>query len=153
AHAEAGTGAQCAERDGRDAEQCREQRAEEQREGERRHDRPNLERRRDLDPSSRADVTSRRRLLPGLRLVEHADVAADLERALLGPDFGLVHLPVLRVGDGAALVAVTAGAQILDDDQADDRLVLVRPRTLRADLGLALRVVGLREADDLAEYL
>src|SRR5262245_9450247 len=90
------------------------------------------------------------RLGPGLRLVEGAQVPPDLELGAFGPDLRPVHFAVLGIQNGAALVVSAVGHQILDDDEAHDRLVLVRPLALGADLGLAFVVVGLGQADDLA---
>jgi hypothetical protein len=62
---------------------------------------------------------------PGLRLVEKAEIATNLELAILHPEFGLIDLAVLRVQDGAAFVAIFAQREILDYDEADYGLVLV----------------------------
>src|SRR5262245_51021401 len=93
------------------------------------------------------------RLEPRLGLVERTEVAADLELPVLAPDLGLVDLAVLGIQDGTALVAVSAEVEVLDDDEADDRLVLFGPLALGAGLRLSLRVVRLGEADDLAVEL
>ena len=74
-------------------------------------------------------------------------------RAVLAPDLGLVDLAVLGVQDGAALVAISAEPEILDDDEPDDGLVLVGALAFGACLRLALRVIRFGEADDLAEEL
>src|SRR5712691_11380448 len=76
-------------------------------------------------------------LEPGLRLVEHSEIAADLELAVFDPDLSLVDLAVFGIHDGAALVAISVQAQILDDDEPDDGFVLVGARALDADLRLA----------------
>src|SRR4029450_10525600 len=60
---------------------------------------------------------------------------------------------VLGIHDRAVLVAVAAGAEILDDHEPDDGLVLLGSGALGADFGLALRVVWLGETGDLAEQL
>src|SRR4029450_8216849 len=95
--------------------------------------------------TSRLDAKTSAALDPGLRLVEGAEIAPHLELGRLGPHLGLVDLAVLGVCDRAVLVAVAAGAQVLDDHEAHDRLVLVRPRALGAGLRLALLVVRLGE--------
>src|SRR4029453_6938505 len=93
------------------------------------------------------------RLEPGLGLVEGPEVAAHLQPAVLGPEFRLVDLAVLRIHDRAALVAVSAPPDVADDDAPDDRLVLVGAGALGAHLRLAVLVGGLGETDDLPEEL
>src|SRR5512145_3448317 len=90
---------------------------------------------------------------PGLRPVKQAHVATDLQLAIFSPDLGLVDLAVLGVEDGATLVALPSGGEILDDDEPDDRFVFLGARALGADLRLALLVVWLGQAHDLAEEL
>src|SRR6266571_4139766 len=92
-------------------------------------------------------------LKPCLCLVNRAEVPSNLEFPALDPHLRLVDLAVLRIQDDPALVAIPAQAEVLDDDEPDDGLVLVGARTLGARLRLTLVVVGLGEADDLAEEL
>src|SRR5215470_2001862 len=54
------------------------------------------------------------RLGPGLGLVERAQVPADFQVGAVGPDLGPVHLAVLGIQNGAALVVSAVGDQILD---------------------------------------
>src|SRR5262249_15228822 len=103
-----------------------------------------------LDPAARRKTgspSSSVRPHPGLRLVEHPQVSAHLELAVLRPHLGLVDLAVLGVQNGAVLVAVPARGEPPDDDEADDGLVFVGAIALDAHLRLALRVVRLGEAD------
>src|SRR4030095_5493968 len=93
------------------------------------------------------------RLQPGLRPVEHSEVAAHLQLPVLGPELGLVYLAVSGIHDRAALVTVAGRAQLLDDDEADDGPVLVRARAFDTGLGSSLVVEGLDQRDDLAEDL
>src|SRR4030095_8418166 len=86
----------------------------------------------------------------GVGAVEDAEVPAALQLAALLPDLGLVDLAVVRVEDGAALVAILVATHPLDDLEPDDRLVLVFAGARRALLRLALSVVGIGQADDLA---
>src|SRR5215471_13825836 len=92
-------------------------------------------------------------LHPGLRLVEHGDRAADLELATLGPHLRLVDLSVLGIGDRPPLVPVATDSQVLNDHEAHDGFILVRPRALGTDLRFPLRIVGFGQPDDLAEDL
>src|SRR3989441_7129065 len=94
-----------------------------------------------------------RRLEPGLRLVEEAEIAANLQGSVLDPHLGLVDLAVFGIHDRAALVAISAQAEVFDDDEPDDGLVLVGARALGAHLRLALFVVRFGETGDLAEEL
>src|SRR5206468_5857030 len=90
---------------------------------------------------------------PGLCLVQGAEIPSNLELPVLDPHLRLVDLSVLRIQDGPALVAISARAEVADDDEPDDGLVLVGARALGARLRLALVVVGLGQTDDLAEEL
>jgi hypothetical protein len=67
------------------------------------------------------------------------------------PDF--VHLAIVGIHDGPALVAIATGVEIPQDDEPDNGLVFVRPQTLRAGLRLALRIIRLGQPRDLAEEL
>jgi hypothetical protein len=85
-------------------------------------------------------------LRPRLGSVEKPEVAANFELPLFNPELCLVDLSVVWVQDRAALPVAAIGAQILDEDQPDDGLVLVAARALDAVLRLALRVDWLGQA-------
>src|SRR5215510_6936861 len=107
-------------------------------------------------PVARTDLSGpsrSRRLDPRLRLVEESEIAANLQLSVLDPHLGLVDLAVFGIHDRAALVAISAQAEVLDDDEPDDGLVLVGARALGANLRLALVVVRFGEGGDLAEEL
>src|SRR5262249_19529226 len=102
-------------------------------------------------PSLPPPLPSLLRPHPSLGAIEHADIAPDLERALFAPNFRLVNFAVFGIHDRAALEAVAVGAEILENDQSDDGLILVGARAPGADLRLALLVVRLGQSGDLAE--
>jgi hypothetical protein len=77
------------------------------------------------------------RLEPRLGAIEHSEVTPHLELALFQPELGLVDFAVVGIQDGATLVAIATRAEILDDDETDDRLVLVLALTRGAGLRLA----------------
>src|SRR5437867_1688796 len=99
------------------------------------------------------DTSVRPSLDPGLRSIKHPEVTTDLQLSVLDPHFRLVDLAVLVLDDRTAFVVFAAAAEVFDDQEADDGFVVIVSRAFRADLGFPVRIVRLRQADDLAEDL
>src|SRR4029453_16819102 len=104
-------------------------------------------------PSLRAHLSTSVTLDPRLGLVEGAEVDADLELAVLDPDLRPVDLAVFRVQDAAALVAIPVAAKVLDDHEADDRLVLFVALAGGTGLRLPRLVIALGQTRDRADEL